>query len=91
MNLEDQLNEFCNKLKKQADRKKELYDGYNNSIENKVDSSYTMIFLIEELGEIASAIIRERPEAARAECIDLAHCAFLLYTILKQGLTENNN
>lgn len=74
------LEEFLEWIARQAVRKDELYDGVQNA--RQLDE--VMRFTIEELGEVSSAITRERWELAKAECVDLAHCAFLLYRIIKK-------
>lgn len=77
------LKEFCARLVAQGEHKAELYDGLNdgpNGPRFSVDGA--LRFLTEEIGEVASAITRNRTELAKAECIDVAHCAFLVYLIL---------
>jgi len=84
------LDEFLAMLQRQAVEKAKLYDGAETFTgfaqrENIVPSSqvdFGVRLAAEELGEIASAITRNRRSLARAECIDLAHCAFLLWVVL---------
>jgi len=87
--IDQHLESFCNELKHQAKRRQQLYDGYNNATGFDKDDFKLITAMVEELGEIASAIIRERPEAAKAECIDLAHCCFLLYCKLSNKLESD--
>jgi NTP pyrophosphatase (non-canonical NTP hydrolase) len=69
------IENFLERLKLHTERKAKLYDGFNQDI--VVDRA--LRYAIEELGEIATAITRQRYNSAMDECIDLAHCAFLLY------------
>ena len=80
--MDEFLKEFFAKIEHHAKRKAKLYDGFNHSTGFDKDKFKLIAGLSEELGEIASAVTRERPEAAKAECIDLAHCVFLLYSRL---------
>ena len=68
------IDEFFEKLKNQAIKKTQLYDG----VDNVVDPRHAIALAVEELGEISSAITRDRLDLAKCECIDLAHCAFLI-------------
>lgn len=78
MNAQPLANKFVDALGRHARAKSILYDGINATL-----APYKAISLAaEELGEIASAVIRDRPEAAKAECLDLAHCAMLIYISL---------
>jgi hypothetical protein len=77
----EEIDEFVNRLKTQAIRKSQLYDGINNH--NSPDEC--LRYAIEELGEIATAMTRERINSAMDECFDLAHCAMLLWLSLKQN------
>lgn len=70
--------QFCELLLRQARRKAALYDGTSRQF--APDAALRLA--TEELGEIASAITRERTEAARAECIDLAHCCIHIWRAL---------
>ena len=69
------LAQFMGKLDRHARRKAVLYDGINVSL----TPQEALIFATEELGEVAGALTRERWELAMAECLDVAHCAFLIY------------
>lgn len=75
------IDDFLKKLKVHAERKKQMYDGSNKTL--PVD--YCLRFAIEELGEVASAITRNRTTLAEYECVDLAHCAYLIYQALKRS------
>lgn len=72
---------FLDALKRHAERKAELYDGVNKNM--PIDTA--LRYATEELGEVATAITRERYQSASDECIDLAHCAFLIY----KSISEN--
>ena len=78
--MEENLELFTEWLKKHTRHKAELYDGWNSK--RSIDEF--MRFAVEELGEVSSAVTRERWELAMAECIDLAHCAFLIFDKIKQ-------
>ena len=73
---------FFDEVKKQIIRKQYLYDGYNNVTNSKNDIDYSLRYLMEESGEIASAITRERFELAKNECIDVAQTVFMLWVKL---------
>lgn len=79
---------FINELQHTIKRKAELYDGFNKDNDNTYDVNYILPQLVEELGEIASAIVRERYVLARDECIDLAHNTFRMYVALSNPLTK---
>lgn len=70
-----EVDEFLNKLRKHTVRKAQLYDGVNKDM--SVDTA--LRYAIEELGEVATSITRDRHQSILDECIDLAHCAFLIY------------
>ena len=81
----DDLNEFIDWLKRQIERKTTLYDGYNNTL----GIDFLVVATTEELGEVATAVNRERWLQAEAECIDLANCAFLIFRKIKQLRQES--
>lgn len=84
MKTETELfSEFLSTLEKQGTRKANLYDGKNKDLLPDV----ALRFAIEELGEVATAITRGRINSAMDECIDLAHCAFLIY----QAISKTQN
>ena len=70
----ENIDKFCEDLKEHTIRKKRLYDGVNK----EMSTEYALGLAIEELGEIAGALTRSRYKLAEYECIDLAHCAFLI-------------
>ncbi len=74
------IKSFCTQLEKHTKRKANLYDGFNNNMH----PDYALRLATEELGEIASAITRDRLGLAEKECIDLAHCAFLILEALSR-------
>ena len=83
------LDRFVKRLKAQAHEKAQLYDGEGGLIQRVGHEStledYSLRLATEELGEIASALTRNRRNLAKEECIDLAHCAFLLWAVLDGG------
>lgn len=74
------VEDFCEKLKRHAEKKACLYDGADKN----ADISQLVMYLAEEVGEVSSALTRDRPILARYECLDVAHCAFLIYSTLMQ-------
>jgi len=78
---------FLKILEKHAERKAKLYDGINTNM--PIDTA--LRYATEELGEIATAISRDRYHSALDECIDLAHCAFLVYQAIEKnkGIIRN--
>lgn len=83
--MEDELEYFLQRLGKHTRRKALLYDGINNNM--SVDAA--LRYATEELGEVATAITRDRYNSAKDECIDLAHCAILIYLALKRMETND--
>lgn len=81
--------EFCESLLATAKRKFELYDGIQSAGRGTGGMSidFALKFAIEELGEIASALNRNRLNLAQEECIDLAHCAMLIAFAIKNHNT----
>jgi NTP pyrophosphatase (non-canonical NTP hydrolase) len=76
------IKKFTKSLESHAIRKKYLYDGFNSSNNNLKDPFKVMTLLIEEVGEVSSALTRGRLSSAKDECIDVAHCAMLLYNCI---------
>ncbi len=74
------IDSFLQILKIHSDRKAKLYDGIDNNM--PIDTA--LRYAIEELGEVATAISRDRYHSAMDECIDLAHCAFLIYQAISK-------
>jgi hypothetical protein len=79
---DEQIRKFLVALQNHARQKRKLYDGADRVQPGKQD--IWLRYAIEELGEVAAAISRDRLELAKAECIDLAHCAMLLYLVLDE-------
>ena len=79
-------NEFYDLLLVHAKRKISTNDGSNR--EFPIDT--VIRFAIEELGEISSAITRDRFSLARDECLDLAHCALLIWISINKKLFDIN-
>jgi NTP pyrophosphatase (non-canonical NTP hydrolase) len=71
---------FLKSLKLHAKRKSKLYDGVNTNM--PIDTA--LRYAAEELGEVATAISRDRYHSALDECVDLAHCAFLIYKSISE-------
>lgn len=65
---------FTQALMRHVERKAKLYDGINTH----KPPEWFIAICAEELGEVASEILRRRPYAAISECIDLAHTAMLI-------------
>lgn len=72
--------EFIKALERHVEQKSSLYDG----ITKLKDRSRHLMFIAEEAGEVASALLRNRPYSAVAECLDLAHSALLLAVSLDE-------
>ncbi len=72
--MNKQVNKFVKRLRRHAKRKAKLYDGIDRDM--PIDTA--LRYANEELGEIATAITRDRWNSAKDECIDLAHCAMLI-------------
>lgn len=78
------MDEFIKLVAEQITRKAKLYDGYENAGTSGLDTiSRYMLSVIEEIGEVSSAITRHRYELAKAECVDVAHSALLLYLAIE--------
>jgi len=96
--LEDQLyekedrmeiDEFLNLIRRQTIIKVKLYDGIGSLEASGLDPVSRFMFSItEEAGEVSSALTRKRYELAKAECVDVAHSALLLYKAI-EGLQNN--
>jgi|WetSurMetagenome_2_1015567.scaffolds.fasta_scaffold612527_2 hypothetical protein len=76
----DLLEEFISRLREHAIKKAKLYDGIDTNMPIDTALRYT----IEELGEVATAVTRDRFHSAMDECIDLAHCSFLTYKSISE-------
>lgn len=75
------LKSFLENLELQAVHKAKLYDGVDRDM--PIDTAIR--YLIEELGEVSQEITRDRLQSALDECIDLAHCVFLLYMAIMRS------
>ena len=80
MNEREFAEQFTVELFKHAKRKATLYDGVERAGRgaNNMIPDFFLRCAAEELGEIASALTRERMGLVYYECIDLAHCALLI-------------
>jgi hypothetical protein len=79
MNEKEFMDAFARLIVAQAMRKAELYDGIQMA--GRGGKGSVLFFLgcaTEEIGEVASAIMRKRLALAFSECIDLAHTAMLV-------------
>ena len=79
-------NDFLNKLKGHTDHKAKLYDGINNDM--PIDTA--LRYLIEEVGEVATEISRERLSTAVNETIDVAHCAMLVCFAIQREMKKRD-
>ena len=83
------MDEFIRLVTEQIKCKAKLYDGYENAGTSGLDAiNRYMLSVIEEAGEVSSAITRHRYELAKAECIDVAHSALLLYLAIDRITKE---
>lgn len=78
------IEEFCETLKNQTIKKAQLYDG----VDNVNYPRHALALAVEELREISSAITRNRLDLAKCECIDLAHCAYLISQAITKSQKE---
>lgn len=79
------MDEFIKLVSEQIKRKAKLYDGFENVGTSGLGAvSQFMFSVVEEAGEVSSAITRHRYELAKAECIDVAHSALLLYLAIER-------
>lgn len=74
------LTHFLKILETHAQRKAKLYDGIDTDM--PIDTA--LRYAIEELGEVATALSRDRFHSAMDECVDLAHCSYLIYQALEK-------
>lgn len=89
--MSEAIARFIARLRKHAVRKAKLYDGVNNAISADEGIERWLRYLIEEVGEVASAVNRDRLELARDECVDVAHVAMLMYMALEAKIAEVNH
>lgn len=68
--------EFVEALKRQIRRKSQLRDGQDASMDH--NPYYWLSSIIEEVGEVATDLNRQRHAGAVQECLDVAHSAMLL-------------
>lgn len=82
----EQIKIFVSIFERQANRKaEENYDGMTNIM--SMDKALRLS--IEELGEVSTAITRERYISAMYECLDVAHCAFLMWLSIKRQINKD--
>lgn len=65
---------FCETLQRHAANKRKLYDG----ADAQLAPDFWLRHCVEELGEVAADMTRERKFNAVAECVDAAHTLMLL-------------
>lgn len=75
-----EVEEFILALSKHAEQKSMMYD----STEKEIGIERTITYAVEELGEVATACVRDRWLLAWYECLDLAHCAMLIALNIKR-------
>ena len=83
----NKVNRFLQLVKNQVEIKAKLYDGIE-VITSSIDGTQitrALMSTIEEIGEVSSAITRHRYELAKAECVDVAHSALLLYLAIEKA------
>ncbi len=80
------IKQFIKLLKKHCKRKAKLYDG----IDRDMPPDVALRYAIEELGEVSTDISRLRFMDARYECIDVAHCAVLIFLSVYDLEDEEN-
>jgi hypothetical protein len=84
---DEKIERFLAELREHAHRKRALYDGVDNlrAVGQLSDSPDVWLrMLIEEVGEVAGALTRQRYALAIEECRDVAHCAMLLQFAIKE-------
>ena len=78
---------FCDRLLAHAINKARLYDGLNLD----VSPEQCLQLITEEVGEVASALNRNRRALVKEEAIDVAHTAMLLYISSDNQLEKTKN
>lgn len=79
-------NDFLEKLKGHIERKTKLYDGINANM--PIDTA--LRHLVEEVGEVATEISRDRLSTAVNETIDVAHCAILVCMAIQKEMKKRD-
>ena len=83
--MNEEIERLLKLVETQIKRKSKLYDGFGSIGTSGLDTiSRFMFSVIEEAGEVSSAITRHRYELAKAECIDVAHSALILYIAIER-------
>ena len=85
-----EVDAFMALVSQQIQRKAKMYDGLELMTSTLDGTAITrgMFSVIEEAGEVSSAITRHRYELAQAECIDVAHSALLLYLAIGREMDK---
>ena len=73
---------FCDRLLVHARNKAKLWDG----LDSKLSPEFCLQLIIEEIGEVAGALNRDRRDLAKEEAVDVAHTAMLLYISLDKEI-----
>lgn len=84
--MDKEIERLLKIVEKQIRRKAKLYDGFTSvsDVANLDIVSRFMFSIIEETGEVSSALTRHRYQLAKDECIDIAHSALLLYLAIEK-------
>lgn len=87
------VKQFLDDVLRHAKQKAKLYDGADVAGRTNIDMSpdFFLRYAIEELGEVSSAMTRERWQLAIEECIDLAHTAILIALAITTKEIDNVN
>lgn len=86
LEIEQKMDPILKLMKRQVIRKAKLYDGYDSAISVKKGINEFMLSAVEELGEVSSALTRERYQSALDECIDVMHSTLLLYIAIQKKM-----
>jgi len=95
--MNKEIERLLNLVEVQIKRKAQLYDGFTtvSDVAGLNTISRFMFSVIEEAGEVSSALTRQRYQLAMDECIDVAHSALLLYLAIEsqknQRISEGEN
>lgn len=84
--MDEEIKRLLELVEKQIRRKAKLYDGFTHAsdVAGLDTVSRFMFSVIEEAGEVSSALTRQRYQLAKDECIDVAHSALLLYLAIEK-------
>ena len=96
MDTKKRILKFTDDLCRHAVRKRELYDGANKAVravsQPGGDTPKNWAGLMsEEVGEVWSALNRNRLQLAIAECLDVAHSAMLTAFVIEDELDRQRD